>query len=185
MWLESNKSTTTTSPTSEPEGRKLPSHQKRARLGTWAVRRDVEARKRIIGWKGDGQPTGAFLDGVAEDLVGLIRQWSPILPAGTVVTIPPQGASYPGPYAALAIGKLVAEDLDLDLVETLTRKGVKRWHGPQFSREQEPYEAAVEGDPPIVLVVDDLLTSGTTMKLSLEALNQAGFPAFGFAWSGC
>jgi orotate phosphoribosyltransferase len=37
----------------------------------------------------------------------------------------------------------------------------------------------------MVLVVDDLVTSGTTMRRSLEAIRAAGSAAFGFAYSGC
>ena len=37
----------------------------------------------------------------------------------------------------------------------------------------------------LTIVVDDLVTSGATMRLSLEALRAAGVMAFGFAYSGC
>jgi orotate phosphoribosyltransferase len=37
----------------------------------------------------------------------------------------------------------------------------------------------------MVLVVDDLVTSGRAMQLSLTASRAAGVAAFGFAVSGC
>jgi adenine/guanine phosphoribosyltransferase-like PRPP-binding protein len=38
--------------------------------------------------------------------------------------------------------------------------------------------------PAIVIVLDDLISSGRTMELSLEAIRQAGVMAFGMAFSG-
>ena len=37
----------------------------------------------------------------------------------------------------------------------------------------------------MVVIVDDLVTSGRTMRLSVEAVRAAGVAAFGFAVSGC
>jgi predicted amidophosphoribosyltransferase len=34
-------------------------------------------------------------------------------------------------------------------------------------------------------VVDNLITSGATMRLSLQALHEAGIAAWGFAYAGC
>jgi adenine/guanine phosphoribosyltransferase-like PRPP-binding protein len=39
--------------------------------------------------------------------------------------------------------------------------------------------------PTLVLIVDDLCTSGRTMRHSIEAIRKAGAAAFGFAFSGC
>ncbi len=36
----------------------------------------------------------------------------------------------------------------------------------------------------MVLIVDDLLTTGTTMKRALDALHAAGATAYGFGWCG-
>jgi predicted amidophosphoribosyltransferase len=36
----------------------------------------------------------------------------------------------------------------------------------------------------IVLVVDDVVTTGATMRRSLEAIRAAGMAAFGFGFSG-
>jgi len=38
--------------------------------------------------------------------------------------------------------------------------------------------------PAIVIVLDDLISSGRTMQLSLEAIRQAGIMALGMAFSG-
>jgi hypothetical protein len=37
----------------------------------------------------------------------------------------------------------------------------------------------------MVLIVDDVLTSGRTMRLSIEAMRAAGVAGFGFSYSGC
>jgi predicted amidophosphoribosyltransferase len=71
-------------------------------------------------------------------------------------------------------------------VETLTRTEPKRWHGPHASMRQAPYLADLPAPaPPMVLVVDDLVTSGRTMRNCIEAIRQAGAAAFGFAYRGC
>jgi orotate phosphoribosyltransferase len=37
----------------------------------------------------------------------------------------------------------------------------------------------------VVLVLDDLITSGRTLRLSFEAINRSGAAASGFSFSGC
>jgi predicted amidophosphoribosyltransferase len=79
----------------------------------------------------------------------------------------------------------VAEALGLPLAEVLTRTDVKRWHGPHHSLRQAPFVAALpEPLPTMVLIVDDLVTTGATMRRSLEAIRATGVAAFGFAFSG-
>src|SRR5262249_14146922 len=76
------------------------SHQKRAALGVWAVNRGEADRARIAAWKG-ATPFGLTeARRLARALADLVLEWSPVFSAGTVVTVPPQGASAPGPYAA-------------------------------------------------------------------------------------
>jgi hypothetical protein len=48
-----------------------------------------------------------------------VLAWSPILPPGMVLTVPPQGASAPGPYAAESLGRAVVGALGLPFVEVL------------------------------------------------------------------
>jgi hypothetical protein len=171
----------------EPESssRWLPTHQKRAGLGVWTVGRSHRDRYAIKSWKlaapFDPITLAAFVTG----LVGLIRAWSPVLPSGTLVTVPPPGASAPGPYAAAELGRLVAAELAVPFVEILSRADVKRWHGPHHSLRQGPFECLLpEPAPVMVLIVDDLVTSGATMRRSLEAIRNARVATFGFAFSG-
>ena len=86
-----------------------------------------------------------------------------------------------------ALGQRVAEALGLPFSgEVLTRTEPKLWHGPHASLRQTPYVCALpDPAPPMVLVVDDLCTSGRTMRYSIEAIRAAGAAAFGFAYSGC
>jgi hypothetical protein len=83
------------------------------------------------------------------------------------------------------LGQRVAEALDLDFTEVLTRSEPKQWHGVIHALKQQPFVYNCTGPtPPMVLVVDDLATTGRTLRLSLQAIRGAGVPAFGFAVSG-
>lgn len=119
----------------------------------------------------------------AEAIVELIREWAPVLPSPAVVTVPPQGASYPGTYYAAALAQEVARLLGVPFRHTLERHEQKHWHGPMHSLQQGAFTATVESGTTYI-VVDDLITSGATMRRSLEALRTAGVPAFGFAYNG-
>jgi hypothetical protein len=171
----------------EPAGRFRPCHQSRAGLGVWCATRSRADRAAIRAWKLAHLFDETMLAGFSAGLAGLIRAWSPVLPAGTVVTVPPQGASAPGPYAAEVLGRRVAEDLGLPFAQTLGRDEPKRWHGPQHSLRQGSFrwELPAGVDARMIVVIDDLVTSGATMRRSLEAIRAAGFMAFGFAFSGC
>src|SRR5262249_54868156 len=97
-----------------------------------------------------------------------------------------RGIGPPGPYAADALCQAVADTLRLPFALMLERTEAKRWHGPHHSLRQAPFLCTFpEPVPTMILVVDDLITSGTTMKRSLGAIENAGVPAFGFAFSGC
>lgn len=138
-------------------------------------------REALAAWKRAECPAGDLAEQMTAELVALLRAWQPLLPGGWVLTTPPQGASAPGPYGAAIIARRVATDLDLDLVTLLERTDLKRHHGRHESLRQAPYRVTVRPAAP-VLVVDDLITSRTTMRLSLEALAAAGVAAWGFAW---
>jgi Phosphoribosyl transferase domain len=169
----------------EPKTRWLPAHQKRAGLGVWTAGRSRQSRCAIKSWKRSAPFDPVGLDVFARATVDVILAWSPVLPSGTVVTVPPQGASAPGPYAAEALGEFVAASLGLPFVRMLARTEPKRWHGPHSSLRQPAYVFAMpESAPTIVLVVDDLITTGRTMRLSLEAIRGGGVAAFGFGFSG-
>jgi hypothetical protein len=121
----------------------------------------------------------------AREIVALIGAWSGgVYDPRTWITCPPQGASAPGPYAAEALARAVADVLGFPYLDTLARTGQKRYHHPMESRRQPPYICVLPRKPPgMILVVDDLVTSGTTMRLSLTAIRSAGVPAFGFSYA--
>lgn len=170
----------------EPPGRALWSHQKRAGLGVWAAARSHEARDRIKSWKRSAPFDPAESAAIVQALAALARAWSPILPPGTVATVPPQGASAPGPYAAFTLAAATAEALGVPFALMLSRTDEKRWHGPLHALRQSPFTCDLPAEAPaMALVLDDLITSGATMKLSLSAIRAAGVAAFGFAFSGC
>jgi hypothetical protein len=78
-----------------------------------------------------------------------------------------------------------ASALGFDFAEILTRTEVKQWHGVIHALQQGPFVYNCMGPIlPMVLIVDDLATTGRTLRLSLEAIRGAGIPAFGFAFSG-
>ncbi|MGP0069673.1 MAG: hypothetical protein ACLQGP_39485 [Isosphaeraceae bacterium] len=147
-------------------------------------------RQAITTWKRQRplRPEGA--EPFADRLVELVRLWAPVMPPGVVITTPPQGASAPeGPAcdAAAILARLTADRLGVPFVSMLERTDQKRWHGRHYATKQAPFTATAEkalSRPAIVFVVDDLATSGTTLKLSLEAIRGVGIPAFGFAFSG-
>lgn len=152
------------------------------RVGILAARTaPPEVRRELAQWKADGCPVGEFSERMTADLLQLLRAWCPRLPAGWVVTTPPQGASAPGPYGAGLVAREVAVALDLDGVTLLERTDAKRYHGRHYSLQQAPYRVTLR-PPAVALVVDDLITSRTTMRLALTALGDAGVPCFGFAW---
>jgi adenine/guanine phosphoribosyltransferase-like PRPP-binding protein len=105
--------------------------------------------------------------------------------SGSIGTVPPQGASLGSPYAAEALAVATCDRMGIPFVPSLTRTDAKRWHGPAYSLQQQPYNFLAPAErPAVILVLDDLVSSGTTMRLSLAAIRDAGIPAFGFAFSG-
>jgi hypothetical protein len=123
----------------EPAGRWLAAHQQRAGLGVWTAGRSRQARAAIKAWKRSIPFDPAPLAGFAVAVADLVRAWSPIFPSGTILTVPPQGASAPGPHAARALGEAVAGALGVPFVEALDRTERKRWHGPHDSLRQAPF----------------------------------------------
>ena len=176
----------------EPRGRFRLGHHQRLRggagpiVGTWSCYLSSALRERLIAWKGSAPFDPKALAEFAGALADLVKLWDGgIRPAGTVVTTPPQGAGAPGPYAAEALARRVAGVLGVPFVPMLRRTDVKRYHSPWDSRRQLPYAVEVpDPRPGMALIVDDLLTSGTTMRLALEALRGAGIPSHGFVYSG-
>lgn len=135
----------------------------------------------MIKWKREGSADPSHY---AKDLAELIVTWNPVIPADWLVTCPPQGASHPGEYAAAKIASQVAERLAIRFAACLSRTDTKLWHGPHHALKQSDFLALIPLSYPVVLIVDDFITSCTTMRLALEAVNRENIPAFGFAWSG-
>ena len=71
--------------------------------------------------------------------------------------------------------------LDLDYMTLLARTDQKRYHGHHYSIAQTPFTLLAR-PMTCVLVIDDLIVTGTTMRLSLSALSAGGIPAWGFAF---
>jgi len=156
--------------------------QRRAGLGVLAVTSDCDDRITVLKWKAADTEDSDTTRRLAGELADLIREAMPTLPTGCIVTTPPQGASAPGHYFAEALGRAVAKRLGIEYVETVARTDTKTQHHPMASLRQTPYR--VTSTPSAAIVVDDLITSGTTMRLALEALHGAGAAAWGFAYSG-
>jgi hypothetical protein len=161
-------------------------HVRRAGFGVWAAvyLRDPQADARYAAfrqWKADPMGEKDFLDTAAGALVALIRAWSPLLPSDWIVTAPPAGATQGSTYPAGILAREVAGRLDIDFLTCLKRSDAKRHHHPVESRKQTAYTVAV-APPAVALVVDDFVSSGTTLRLAREALAAAGAPSFGFAW---
>ena len=156
--------------------------QRRAGMGVLSVTRDQPNRRRIVGWKTAGQEDTQQTAEFADELAALVVQALPVPPSGCVLTIPPQGASWPGPYYARLLAREVAKRLGMPLAEIIQRTDTKQYHGPAASLEQTPY--SLTSKVPAAIILDDLITSGQTMKLSLDALRTAKVPAWGFAYSG-
>jgi hypothetical protein len=163
-----------------------PGHFRHAGLGTWCCRRGLTGPDAAAfqAWKQAPAQHDAFCTSMALALAALIRQWQASIPADWVVTTPPPGASAGKDYPAGFLGRAVAHELGLAYQTTLQRPGgAKKWHGRHYALKQEPF--SVVGKPPsVALVVDDMMTSGRTMRLALDALRAAGTPAFGFACIG-
>ena len=153
-----------------------------AGLGVLAATRDTDSRHAILRWKRAPSEDPAETARMAAAVVAVIRHYLPTLPAGAVVTVPPQGASAPGPYFAPYLARAVAAALGVPYRELLGRTDEKHFHGPWWSYQQTAY--ALTASAPAVLVIDDLITSGHTLRLSLAALNAAAIPAWGFAYNG-
>jgi hypothetical protein len=160
------------------------SHYRHAGLGVWCARRgladDLDA---FHAWKAAPSQNERFCRDMATSIVMVIRQWQASIPSSWIVTTPPPGASEGTEYPAGFLGRAVAGLLNLDYMTTLQRGDGKKYRGRHYALQQSPFIVTCR-PADVALVVDDLMTSGTTMKLSLDALKAAGVPAFGFAYSG-
>ncbi len=163
---------------------KLAHPQTRAGFGVWAVTRDKHTRKRLFAAKLD-PAADPDTDTIAEALTAVIQHWQPSLPAAAVVTCPPQGASAPGQYYAETLAQTVATRLDRRFHRLLKRAKPKTTHHPHAALAAAEDVRLTRRPPSFVLVIDDAITSGATMRASLAALRAKDAAAFGFAYAGC
>jgi hypothetical protein len=192
-WIDEMVSRYEAEATEEPEPAQqrpppppTPAHYRHAGLGVWCCRRGLTGPEEMAfqAWKAAPSRHEAFCTTAAAAIADLIRQWQATLPLAWVVTAPPAGASAGQEYPAGFLGRAVAQLLGLEYQTTLQRPGgAKRWHGRHYALKQGPFTATCK-PPSVALVIDDMLTSGTTMRLALEALRTAGVPGFGFAYVG-
>ena len=156
---------------------------RRAGLGVTVVTKHHAEQKAIIQHKLAPVWNTAYVAKLADALAKLITTWLPNLPPDALITPPPQGASWPGPYFAGELAAAVAARLGLGAGQCLTRTDEKRYHHPMQALKQAPF--IYTGPPaPIVIVIDDLITSGATMKRAMQAIQEKGLAAYGFAYYG-
>lgn len=166
-----------------------PIHVSRVRRGVWACCLQPNMTQRawelFKAWKDEPSLHPDVTAHLADELVRLIRECLPVIPADWLITVPPQGksAAAGGEYAAGFLGRAVSERLNREFVTCFAAQTSKKYHGRFESiRRQEPFVLAYIPDVPVILV-DDLITSGRTMKTALDTLSQAGVVNFGFAYA--
>lgn len=158
-------------------------HFRNARVGVFAARRDEPSLLlSLFAWKQDPVFHHAIAQKASVEVSQMILAWQPVIPRDWMITTAPSGKSHGNEhYPAAILAKEVASSLGLGYETMLVRNDRKSRHGKFASLEQSPYSVCFT-PPSVVLVIDDILTSGTTMRLSLEALSRTGIPAFGFAY---
>ena len=172
----------------EPDRRGF--HVRRAGLGVFAVQsiRDLAADPRFLEYQHWKQTINdSSTANKAGALAALIRAWQPHLPADWKITTPPAGASRPGPYPAAFLAAALAAELHLAYAPCLHRDPAgddKTHHMALLALRQKPFHVAPL-PAACLLVVDDFINTGTTLRLSLQALRDAGATCFGFAWGTC
>jgi len=141
---------------------------------TWAL---------LKAWKALPTAYPQVTERLASDLVKLIREVLPVIPLEWLITCCPPGVSAGKEYAVGFLAKQVAELLDREHITIFEDQAGKRYHG-RFESLRMPDVMTLKYVPDVpVLVVDDFITSGRTMRASLAGLERAGVPAFGFAWA--
>ena len=121
---------------------------------------------------------------MAAELTELILRWQVIVPPKWLITIPPQGASFyktkGQKYPAQILAQEVALRLGLDFRKILTRSDDKKHHHPMASLRQAEYKARPTNNP--VILLDDMVRTSNTIKLSMRALRDVGVPVFAFVY---
>lgn len=156
---------------------------RRAGLGVTVASKDHHIKTAVVREKLSPAWNHDRLKAWADDLARLIRAWIKRLPKGTIITPPPQGASWPGAYFAGALAERVAGLLGCPWTLGFTRADQKLYHHPMEALRQGPFTYAGP-QAELVIVIDDLITSGATMKRAITAVQEAGIPVYGFAIYG-
>lgn len=136
--------------------------------------------KRFLEWKKSPSTNWNITNKMAEDLSKLIELWARGW-RGFVITTPPQGASAGGEYPAGFLGKAVASMLGVDYVTMFGQWKMKRTaHHPmdKLFKNETPEIVCITEKP--IIIVDDMVSSGTTAKSCLSALYP--HPCWFFAW---
>jgi len=141
---------------------------------TWAL---------LKAWKALPTAYPQVTERLAQDLARLIREVLPVIPLEWLITCCPPGVSAGKEYAVGFLAKQVAQLLDREYVTVFEDQINKRWHG-RFESLRMPDVMTLRYAPDVpLIVVDDFITSGRTMRASLAALERAGVCSFGFAWA--
>ena len=134
----------------------------------------------FLKWKSNPSELKKQTAEMANDVSHVIELWARNW-RGFVITAPPQGISFGGDYPAGILAKEVANNLNVDFVTIFEPwNDNTKSHSPfQSLMRIEPPKLIIKPDLP-VLIVDDMITSGNTAKLSMEALQPD--PCWVFAW---
>ena len=134
----------------------------------------------FLKWKSNPSELKKQTAEMANDVSHVIELWARNW-RGFVITAPPQGVSFGGDYPAGILAKEVANNLNVDFVTIFEPwNDNTKSHSPfQSLMRIEPPKLIIKPDLP-VLIVDDMITSGNTAKLSMEALQPD--PCWVFAW---
>ncbi|HPP52898.1 MAG TPA: phosphoribosyltransferase [Thermoguttaceae bacterium] len=157
---------------------------RRAGLGVTVVSKHHRDRDHIIQAKLSAVWEEEYLNKLASRLAELIRVHFSSLPMDSLVSPPPQGASWPGPYFAGVLAEKVAALLGRPFALAFERTDEKKYHHPMESLRQAAFRFIYRGPVRLLLVIDDIITSGATMRRALEAAQLALVPVYGFAYYG-
>ena len=137
----------------------------------WKVGKSDDYNK-FLAWKDDPSANSKITNEMACDIANVIICWSRSW-RGFIITAPPQGASYFAgkEYAAGILAKEVANILGVDYVTLFEpfNKTSPSHHPMESIKQQVPPKLIIDIDKPVI-VIDDMLSSGNTMKLTLKAL---------------
>lgn len=146
---------------------------------------DQAGRAEFYRWKRDPLANPEITERYSTALIELLRVWFPVVRPSWCVVTPPQGASTVktrgGIYPAHLLARRVADALGLTVIAALGRTRRKTIHSPYAAMNQDKF-IVHQRPADLTLVIDDMVTSGSTMALALQALHAAGVPALAFSY---